>query len=259
MKPNHRFSVIHSYRFDTAQVASLVGAMASRPSRARIRSLNAAVSSFISFGLWDKFDVMYFTRAHDEQAAFVNWKQPGRFTLTKTGSPVFTRDQGIAGDATAAALQTGWIPSTNGVNYVQNSATLAAWSRTAAAAAASGGGIIGGSAVATYRLLTRGPSDFVYYTANDATVRGPASTDGSGMFTWSRTGASAVQPYKNGAAIGAADTTASTTIPGGQLNLLRANSIFSAAEIAFGGAAGGLNATENANLYTVVNTFLNAA
>jgi hypothetical protein len=258
VKPNQRFSVIHSYRFDTAQVASLVGAMAKRPSRDRIRSLNAAVSSFVSFGLWDKFDVMYFARAHDEQAAFVNWKQPGRFTLTKVGSPVFTRDQGIAGDATAAALATGWIPSTSGVNYVQNSATLAAFSRTAAAAAAAGGGIIGGT-VATYRLLTRGPSDFLYYTANDATVRGPASTDGSGFFTWSRTGASAVQVYRNGAAFGAADTTASTTIPGGQLNLLRANSIFSASEISFGGAAGGLNATENANLYTVVNTFLNAA
>lgn len=237
------------------EATALVAAMTTRPTEARIALINTLINSLKTAGVWSKLDVLWITAAHDAQAARLNWKSPGTFTLTETSSPTFTTDRGYTGNGTSSYLTTGWIPSTNGVNYTQNNASLFAWSRTSALIAA---GIFGGGTVGTFRIMPRTTGDFYAYVANDATSRGPANADGAGFFGWSRTGVSATQPYKNGVAQGAVSTVASTTLPGGQANLLRTASVFSTAEIAMAAAGAGLDATENAALYTAVAAYMTA-
>lgn len=240
------------------ETASLVRAAQTPLTLARMALIDTCIAGLKANGVWQKMDVIYCNAGPDAQFRTLNWKDPGKFPLVQVGSVTFTADRGDAGDGSTGYFTTGWIPSTHGVNYTQNSASLFGWSRTAANGV-SNGGFIGGGTVGTYRLCPRGTTDFTFYTANDSIVRGPANTDGSGLFGWSRTGASAVQLYRNGAAFGAADTTASTTIPGGQLNLLRTGTtFFSSAQIAFGAAGGGLDTTENANFHSVLSTYMTA-
>ena len=237
------------------ETTALVAAMTSRPTEARIALINTLINSLKTAGVWAKLDVLWIPAAHDSQAGRLNWKSPSTFTLAEVSSPTFTADRGYTGNGTSSYLTTGWIPSTNGVNYVRDNASLFAWSRTSALIAA---GIFGGGTAATFRIMPRSTGDFFGYLANDGTSRGPANTDGTGFYGWSRTGATATQPYKNGVAQGAVDATASTTIPAGQANLLRTNSVFSSAEIAVAAAGAGMDATENLALYNALQTYMTA-
>lgn len=106
--------------------------------------------------------------------------------------------------------------------------------------------------------MPRTTGDFYAYIANDATSRGPANADGTGFYGWSRTTSTSTQPYKNGVAQGAPSATASTTIPAGQANLLRTNSVFSSAEIAVAAAGASMDATENLALYNALQTYMTA-
>lgn len=245
----------YAYPFVNAEATRLVGLMSVQPTNARKALIDALITSLKSAGVWAKLDVLWIPAAHDSQAGRLNWKSPGTFTLAEVSSPTFTTDRGYTGNGTSSYLTTGWIPSTNGVNYVRDNASLFAWSRTSALIAA---GIFGGGTVSTFRIMPRTTGDFYAYIANDATSRGPANADGTGFYGWSRTTSTSTQPYKNGVAQGAPSATASTTIPAGQANLLRTNSVFSSAEIAVAAAGASMDATENLALYNALQTYMTA-
>jgi hypothetical protein len=200
--------------------------------------------------------VLWIPAAHDSQAGRLNWKSPGTFALGEVSSPTFTTDQGYTGNGTSSYLTTGWVPSTNGVNYTLNSSTLIAWTRTTAQDAVS---VFGSSTQSTARLLTRNAADNAVAVVNSATTTTRANANGSGLFVASRISSTDVQIYRNGAALGALGTaTASTAVPTVQLNLLRVNSVFSSSQIAIAAAGASLDATENTNLYNALQTYMTA-
>jgi len=61
-------------------------------------------------------DLLYvFACDADKEFALINWVSPGDFTITEVNSPIFTANEGF--QANSGYLQTGFTPSTHGVNY----------------------------------------------------------------------------------------------------------------------------------------------
>lgn len=86
---------------------------------------NALVVALVNAGVWAKLDVLYILATNgSSDFSRINWKSPSLYELTAVNSPTFTTNQGWAGNATTSYLDTGWVPSTNGVNFTLNSASF---------------------------------------------------------------------------------------------------------------------------------------
>lgn len=105
----HTFTVIG----EDPDVTAIIDAMDVAPSPARRALINLTVAKLKESGSWDYMDVLYFTAAHTEQAARINWKSPGDHTIT--GDVDYIEDHGIGyggGQST-----TGWVPAAQGNWY----------------------------------------------------------------------------------------------------------------------------------------------
>jgi len=243
-----------SYPYLSRETKILVASMETKPSDAIKAVIDTAITDLISEGLWDKCDVLYGLHADTLQATTLNWKDPTRFQLVAQGSPTFTRASGVFGDGVAAHFTSGWIPATHGQRYTRDDASLFGFSLTSGQSAGNAG-MLGSISTGTYRVIPRSTANFFTYTANDATSRGPANTDGAGLFGWSRTSATSTQPYKDGVAQGSPTTTASTTLPGSQLSILRATNLYFAGGCAFAGAGAAFTAGEWASLNSIIAAY----
>lgn len=118
------------YRFTNQEAADLVARFTTPPDNARKALIDTMVGVLKAAGVWSKLDALYIMAAHDSRAARRNWIADA-YNLTPTSSPTFTADQGYAGDGSTSYLSTGFNPATAvSPKFVQNSAHLAAWSRT---------------------------------------------------------------------------------------------------------------------------------
>jgi hypothetical protein len=86
---------------------------------------NNLLKELIAAGIWDKLDVFYLF-AQDGQAEFgtLNWKAPLLYQSTLVNSPTFTSNKGFAGNGSSSYINTNFNPSTGGVNYVRNNASV---------------------------------------------------------------------------------------------------------------------------------------
>ena len=99
----------------TALVAVMLVAPTA-PRQALINTLIASLKTYqTSFGLsfWDALDFLYLVAAHDEQAAWINWKNPAQIG-TKVGSPTWTVNKGYIGSYGVSYIDTGINLSTAG-------------------------------------------------------------------------------------------------------------------------------------------------
>jgi hypothetical protein len=123
--------------YDSA-AAAVFAAMTSSPTAARKALINTLIIALKSAGVWTKIDVLWVMAAHDEQAARINWKNPAAFPLVPTATvPVFTADQGTAGDGSSSNFTTGYDPSVASIGMTQDSAHIGMYSHTALGAAGS--------------------------------------------------------------------------------------------------------------------------
>lgn len=104
--------------------------MTTQPDSDRKRYINEFIVGCKRDGNWQRIDALYFLASHDQQAARLNWINPLKYQLTEISSPSWTVDRGYTGNGTSSYLKTGFIPSTNGVNYSANSASIGVYSRT---------------------------------------------------------------------------------------------------------------------------------
>lgn len=177
-----------------------------------VRALKAA-------GIWDDLDVLHVPAAADSQAARINWKAPGTFTAAAVNAPIFVADRGYSGDGSSARLNTAWTPSTNGVKYTLNDASMALWSRTPGAAAAMD---VGYNALPAAGIFCRSAANQMVSYINSGTTTVAANTDGSGFFMSQRRAANDVRLFRNGSQIGSS-TSASTGLPAQPFWLCGAN------------------------------------
>lgn len=240
--------------YDTDTIA-LLGTMSVQPTATRAGLIDALIAGLKTDGIWSLLDLFYVQAAHDSQAARLNWINPATYTCLEVASPTFTTDQGYAGNGTTSYLNTQYTPSTNAVNLAQNSATIAVWSRTAAVDKFVFGN---GTSTGIIAIGTRLTGDFFSYRMNQSTTTATASTDGSGLFAASRSGASATQGYRNGATLGAAGSAASAALPAQALNIGRVAAGFSGVQVAAAAVGANLSGAQHLALYTRLNTYMTA-
>jgi hypothetical protein len=245
------------YVFVNAEAATLVAAMTTAPSNDRKALIDTLIGSLKSAGVWVLLDVLYVLAAHHEQAARLNWKNPGGFVAAGVNSPTFTVDRGFAGNGVDSFVTLNWGP-TSGVNFTQNSATFGIWDRTTTASAASVAGSGTSTAVTINPRSTTG--DGFVYRVNQSTAETQGATlNASGLSAASRSGSTATQGYKNGVSIGSPGAIASQAISAVGLNLGRTNtSSFSSHEFAATFAGANLNGTQHSDLHTALLAYMQA-
>lgn len=234
--------------------AALFGAMTTQPDAARKVLIEAMIAGLIADGVWPRLEAFWITAAHASQAGRLNWKTPSTFTLTENGTGTWTTDRGYAGNGTDGYLSSGLSPNACTL-FTQNDGAVFAWSRTAAQSAVACFGTITGAGVL---IQPRNASDVYGYRVNQGSSTTTANADGTGFYAATRTDASTTQGYKNGAAIGSAGSVASTSRSAQSLGIGRANSAYTTVQVAAAGIGASLDATQQANLYTRLNTYMTA-
>lgn len=239
-----------------AEAVTLFAAMTPAPDDTRKGHINTLIAGLKADTIWTKLDALWVMAAHDAQASLLNWKNPGTFDLIGVNSPTFAVDQGYTGDGSSSRLRTQFTPSTNGVNYTQDSASLWVWSRTNATSSVTD---MGEQVTAPdTRIITRNGSNQLGIRVNDGTSTSLAGvTDSTGFFGNQRSGASAIAGFRNGSSVGTGSV-ASTGLPAQELWLCGANSNgFSAKQQAAGAIGASLAGLESA-FYTRMLTYMQA-
>lgn len=255
-------SAVVPYVFTDSDAEAYVAAFSTQPSNTVKLKVDTFFQALKTASLYTKIDVMWWPGAPTSQAALLNMKNPATFTLTEVSSPTFTANQGYAGNGTSSYLNTGWDPTNNGSAYQENSAHMAYYSRTNSTGTVLDMGSRSSSANEQTYILGRSASNTAQFRMNqDANGSfAPASTDSSGFFIGTRTGATALALYRNGASLGT-DNTSSGGITAMDFYICAANrnnspELFSTRQIAFASLGGGLNGTEAANFDSAVQALV---
>jgi uncharacterized membrane protein len=195
------------------ETLALLAAMTTQPDATRIGHINTLYAGLKADAVLSLLDIFYIVAAHDAQAARLNWKNPGTFTITAVNSPTFTTDRGYTG-ASTKYLNTGWTPSSNAVQYTLNSCHFMVYDRTAAAGANT---VIFGASVVTgtkYLSHTARWSDNLAYPAlNDASTGSVANTTTNGIWIGDRGSSTALDLFRNGTQVGSTMSVTTTALP----------------------------------------------
>ena len=236
---------------------AIIAAMVPTPSVGRQALINSTVVQLKAAGIWDQLDLLYFFAAANQQNALLNWKNPATFTATAVNSPAFAVDRGFTGNGVDARVDSNYTPSTNGVQYTQDNASLWGYSLTAATGQVHDMGRI---TVPGMAIILRASSGNTAAFANDGTqISTNPTPDGTGLWGIQRRGATDKRYWRNAAQIGATLTTASTGLPAGTLWFCGASAsgapTFSTRQFAFGAAGASLVGREAA-FYNIVRSYL---
>ena len=243
------------YPYVNSEARALVVAMSVKPNDTRKALIDALITGLKADGLWTILDALYLLAAHDAQAGKLNWKAPGTYTLAESGTGTWTTDRDWAGNGVDGRLTTGAAPASL-TNFLQDNASAFVWSRTAAASAANALGLAANANVQLNPRSTVG--DVFAHRINDITGANIANASGLGFYVSCRTGATATQGYKNGAAFGSAGAATTTARSANNIVLGGHQATYATTAIAAAGLGAGMDATQNANLYARLNTFMSA-
>lgn len=169
---------------------------------------------------WSHFDRLWIF-AHPVQAlSLVSLVNPTSTQITEVNSPAWVANQGYTSNGTTSYLNSNFIPSTHGVNYVLNSGSVGAYTRTNIA--------INGVEVSCYiggnriNLSARMATNVFLGNINADTASTLPSVDSRGLFAAARTASNLTTGYRNGSSFGTiADV--STTLPTIALYILSQN------------------------------------
>ncbi len=247
-------SIVGSYGMD-ADADILIRAMTTTPTGARQALINSTILSLKSFGIWTLLDEIWFLAAASSQAGLLGWKRYKDCTNT---SMTFTTDRGFAGDGTTKYLSTGFNPSTNGVNFIQDNHSWGVYSRTNTQDAGTDMGCIN---TRLCQLLLRTASNLGTVQASITSGSlAPSVADSLGLNVARRSGPAAQQMYKAGASIGS-NTSVSGALPnatfivGGRDNAGTIEA-FTARQYAAAFVGSGMTVQNQADLYTVIQAYM---
>lgn len=238
--------------------ALLFKAMMVQPLPGRKAAYDRFIRTLKLNDIWQKLDVLYVLAAHDAQAARLNLVAPASFALAVTGSPVFTVDQGYAGDGSTALLTaTGYSPaSVAGSRQTLDSSTLGIFTRTAASYNGSASRI--DLYTGTARLGRRSSAENDYaWRMNDGTsantaLGGSSGSNQVGHFALRRTASDERSVWREGAQV-ATNSQASTTLGTGFI-LFGVTANFSDAQISVAYAGSSLTDGQMATMNTAIAT-----
>lgn len=246
----------------TTEYQAVYDAMTNKPTSGIASAQNTMVQSLKTAGLWSKIDVLYIFAQYSNGAseALINWKNPGTYNADINNSPTFTSLRGFTGNGSNSYIGTNWNPSTNGVNYTQNSASAFYYARSMQTNTASNFGAESGSNAMVD--VSNGSSSIHYQSFNNAPYTSNSATFGSnGFFIYNRASSSSFEIYKNNGVIGG-DSLTSTAVVNREVYVLALNdgSVAnpSGAEIAVFGCGSSLSSQERTNLQSAIETYMDS-
>jgi hypothetical protein len=223
------------------------------PSGGRLRLIDRTIQQLKAGGVWDELDALWVFAAADAQAGQQNWKSAS-FAATEVSAPTFTADRGYNGNATSSYVNLNYNPAVNATHFAQDDACGFAWSLTEAQSNQSCFGWYDGTDGMT--VQPRNTSNFFSTRANQAAATTIANSDGRGLFSYNRTGATAMQLFQNGASVGSA-TTASAAVNSVNLNVGHSTAAgFSNVQVAACGIGGALSPSQHGVLYTALSRYM---
>lgn len=245
-----------AYTFTNSEAATYVAAMTVKPDNTRKALIDTYIGALKAAGIWTLLDCLYLLAAHTTQAAVINVKTPGTFNGATVNSPTFTADRGYVGNGTSSRVRTNFTPSTQGVNYTQNSASAWAWTRTASDV--SGVSVIGNVSANVVKIIPRNGSDVASFTINNATAGTVAgSTDASGMWGVSRAASGTAKGWRNGVQFGTDFTNNSSGLPAQEQWMGGAATTgFSTNQMAFAAWGAALDSTQAAAFYSATLAYM---
>lgn len=249
----------------TPEAEALFLRMTPEPNETRKGVINDCIEALLAAGVWTKLDALYVMAAHDAQAAGLNWIADA-YNLSPQNSPAFETDRGYTGNGSSSYLSTGFNPTTEAATakYVQNSAHVSLWSRTAASGSGNDFGCPAGQVLRGIARTTSEGMVCAINSANSGIGNGNTSTPGDttsglGHFLFNRSGGSAVEFYQNGAAKTlSAAAKASSAIPNANIDIARGAGSFSARQFAATTIGQSLNSTEAGALYDALAAYMTA-
>lgn len=208
-------------------------------------------------GVWAKLGARYIYAMPTSALALINIVNPGTLDMAASGGPTFTAWEGFTGDSTDAFLSAGAALSAI-PNYAQDSAHLAAWITGGTDVVSNGARVISTTSSANASLIPRNASGFLAAAVNSSTVSvcGASSTI-LGLSMVNRSGATALEGYRDGAGIGT-DTDASNSIPAGDFCVLRTASTYNDFRVAMASWGGSMTSGEAADDYARTDALLAA-
>lgn len=217
------------------------------------REIDTTIRDLKDAEIWDLLDIFYCLIAHDEQTAFLNWKNPAAFVVTKTNSPTFEAWHGATTDGSTNYLDSNYAPATNAISLTQDSATYFTWLYSLDTSVGNGTvlGASGGGNVTRIR-----PDDGAgnsNYRVNDATNASTAIlVPGSkGYHAVDRTSSSSISAYATsvGGILRKSDfSRTSGGLPTNNVTLGQAASSYAKCNAAFFGAGASLGEAGNRSL-----------
>jgi hypothetical protein len=81
------------------------------------------ICGMVSDGTWSLLDALYIFATNNTTTANLNLVSTN-FGITQVGTVTFAADTGYTGDSSTGVLNTGFIPASSGINYLQNSASI---------------------------------------------------------------------------------------------------------------------------------------
>lgn len=253
-----------------ADTRTLRAAMTVPPPAGRLWQIDQTIRQLKQHGIWQKLDVLWMLAAHDAQTARLNWKNPSQFALTAVNSPTFTANRGYTGDGDSAGvgtkyLTTGWTPSTNAIQFTQDSGTVGVYLVSGVGTNTANNNVIPFGSIGTHGSFINvwgATSNALRGRINQGSTAETSSTVSTrfGLSVLDRSAASLVTGYRNGAANGTF-TTASAGLPTQPFSILALNNggtlqsyVDNQIGLAFAGAS--LTAAQHAALNSMVRSYL---
>lgn len=203
-----------------AETIAYMGYLTVAPSISMQISINNLVKELKLTGNWWQLDRLWLFATETQQAATISLVNPSATATTEVNSPTWTINQGYTGNAVDMYVNTNYNPATQGVNFLQNSASLGIYSRTdSATSVVSIGATVTGNGN-TLNLRTGGTT--FGRRVNSAAVSAGANANSLGLHYAYRTGSVNSIVGKNGADINSSAST-SVAVPSGNIFIMANN------------------------------------
>lgn len=244
------------------EVSQYFARLSTKPDDVQAPRYEALIDGLVADGIWAKGDALWVLAAPETGAARANLIKASTLLLAVSG-PTFTAFKGYKGNGANAYIRTQFTPSTQGVNFVRDSASIGVWNLTDRVASSQAAyGASDGASKNSHAYLYY-PPDQSYFRLNGPEGAGITNAAGksNGFFLSNRSGASAREVYRNGVSMGSYPGSASTDPIALNMYLL-CNNIngtgytFTTDELAMFWIGGSLTSTEAANFHTHMSTYL---
>ena len=247
----------------SAEASQFLARLPNAPDSTHETAYIALIDGLVADSVWSKLDALYILAAETAGNAAVNLKSSS-YGLSLVSTPTFTADQGYVGSAGSGQALDTQLVLTSASQYSPNSGHVGIYNRSNRAA---NSGFTFGVLGANVRYLNaklRNAVDNLEYDINTTAFPTVSNANSHGMFVVSRTGASALEVYRNGSSLGT-DTDAAAGVPTtysvyiltlNNQGTPHSNSV--ADQIAAFSVGAGLNGSEAATLSSRINTYMAA-